>query len=393
MKNRGDGRIFQRRGSTFLWCAYYLRGKEYRESTGETDEKKAGKYLKRRLKEVGADQIGAKSFIGPQQERLTVSELLDALKADYGIREIDTPQFRSHLKHVRDHFGSMRAMDVTAEQVDRFIQERLEKYAPATINRSTQLLSQAYALAVERKRLASAPVIRHLSEAGNVRQGFFTDAEFRAVVEGLPEYLKDFASFAYYTGMRKGEVASLRWEDVEGDVISLRAENAKNGEARSVPLEGELAELIERRRTARRVKKGQAVMLAAWVFHRDGEAVGDFRKAWATACVIAGIGKLLCPVCDSPTDAERKCGKCSKTWQRDQLKYTGRCFHDFRRTAVRDMVRAGVPETVAMSISGHKTRSMFDRYNITNERDRREALRQTQEYRQQQAANQSARVQ
>jgi integrase len=72
-------------------------------------------------------------------------------------------------------------------------------------------------------------VIRHLSEAGNVRQGFFTEAEFRAVVGNLPDYLKDSATFAYYTGMRKGEVTSLRWEDVDGDVIRLQAENAKNG--------------------------------------------------------------------------------------------------------------------------------------------------------------------
>ena len=76
---RGNGRIFQRKGSAFLWCAYYLRGKEYRESTGETDPNKADKFLKRRLKEVGADQIGAKAFVGPQQQHIKISELLDAL--------------------------------------------------------------------------------------------------------------------------------------------------------------------------------------------------------------------------------------------------------------------------------------------------------------------------
>ena len=102
------------------------------------------------------------------------------------------------------------------------------------------MLGQAYTLAIERKHLSNAPKIRHLSEAGNLRQGLFSEPEFRAVVDTPPEYLKDFARFAYYTGMRKGEIASLRWEDLDGDVIRLRAENAKNGKARSVPIGGEL---------------------------------------------------------------------------------------------------------------------------------------------------------
>ncbi len=71
----------------------------------------------------------------------------------------------------------------------------------------------------------------------------------------LPEYLKDFILFAYITGMRRGEVQSLRWSDIHGDAITLRPENSKNSEARTIPLEGELGELIERRREARKVKK------------------------------------------------------------------------------------------------------------------------------------------
>ncbi|MGA2424848.1 MAG: hypothetical protein ABSG07_12660 [Terriglobales bacterium] len=119
----------------------------------------------------------------------------------------------------------------------------------------------------------------------------------------------------------------------------LRVENAKNGKARSVPIDGELEKLIERRRAARQVKTSSGVVLAALVFHHDSEAIADFRKAWATACVVAGLGKFTCPDCGQPVSG-RKCQECNT----DTLKYSGRLFHDFRRSAVRDMVRAGVPE-------------------------------------------------
>jgi len=356
---RGEGRIFERKASSVLWCSYYHRGKEYRESTGTADQHKAEKYLKRRLREVENDRDGIKQFIGPQAERIRVSELLDALEADYKLRGKDSPQFKVHLKAVRDYFGNWRAVELTSEAVDRFISELLEgdpeappskrrTKAPATVNRSTQLLAQAYKLAIERRRLSNAPVIRHLSERGNARQGFFGDAEFRSVVDNLPEYLRDFARFGYMTGWRRGEIDSLTWEDVDGDVIRLRGENSKNGEGRTITLDGELAELIERRKAARQVKTANGGMIAALVFHHDGEPIVDFRKAWATACKMANV--------------------------------QGKLFHDLRRTAVRNMVRAGVPERVAMSISGHKTRSIFDRYNIVSERDLREAMQRTQEY-------------
>lgn len=148
-----------------------------------------------------------------------------------------------------------------------------------------------------------------------------------------------------------------------------------------------------RRRAARQLpKQNSPVVLSALIFHRDGEPIGDYRKAWATACVMAGLGRLVCPQCKGLVDSDNKCVSCAKQWSRDRLKYKGRIFHDFCRTAVRDMVRAGVPETVATSISGHKTRSMFDRYNIHDERDQREALRATQSYREQQATQQREKL-
>jgi integrase len=146
-------------------------------------------------------------------------------------------------------------------------------------------------------------------------------------------------------------VFTPEWTDVDqrARVIRLRPEDSKNGQGCTLALEGDLWTIIQQCWTERTVpRKNNTTLISQYVFHHDGHAIVDIKKAWANACTAAGVGHRL--------------------------------FHDFRRTAIRNMVRAGVPETVAMKISGHKTRSVFDRYNITDERDLREAMQKTQAY-------------
>jgi len=211
------------------------------------------------------------------------------------------------------------------------------------------LLGQAFKVAVRKKKLSAAPYIPRLTELGNERQGFFETADFEAVAAKLPEYLQDFARFGFLTGWRKGSIESLRWSDVGEDVIYLRAENSKSRKAETMPLEGELGAIIERRRAAQMLKDENGTnRLAEFVFHSDGQPIGDFRKAWATACKKANVDHRL--------------------------------FHDLRRTASRNMIAAGVPQAVAMKITGHRTDSMFRRYAIVNEEQKREALAKTQQH-------------
>jgi integrase len=251
-------------------------------------------------------------------------------------------QFRSHLKPLRKAFGHLRALDVTAARIDRYVKHRLaDGKKPATVNRETQLLGQAFKLAQKHQFVQKVPHIRHLPER-NIRQGFFEQDEFEEVLKHLPDYLKDVVRFAYLSGWRKGEIAQLQWSDVDrkARVIRLRPDISKTDDGRILVLDEELWELIERRWWER--------ASVPWVFHRQGFQIGDFKKAWRTACKKADV--------------------------------PGKLFHDLRRTAVRNMVRAGVPERVAMAISGHKTRSIFDRYNIVDENDLREAMVKTRRY-------------
>jgi integrase len=185
-------------------------------------------------------------------------------------------------------------------------------------------------------KVAQVPYIPKLKE-NNVRKGFFERADFLPLREALPEHLKGFVTFAYHTGWRKSEIEELTWAQVnrlEGTVY-LNPGDTKNDEARSIYLDEELKAVIEKQWEARK----KNVNLPPYVFlNAEGDdRLKDFRKAWGTACEKIGRAGML--------------------------------FHDFRRSAVRNMVRSGIQEKVAMKISGHKTRAIFDRYNIVNDED------------------------
>jgi integrase len=140
----------------------------------------------------------------------------------------------------------------------------------------------------------------------------------------------------------------LKWSQVDlvRGIVRLEAGTTKNNDARTAYLDEELKEVFATQAKARK----KAGRLVPYVFPgKDGASrIKDIRRAWQAACGEAKIGRRL--------------------------------FHDFRRTAVRNMVRAGVPERVAMAISGHKTRSVFDRYNIVSEADLRLASQKQEAY-------------
>jgi hypothetical protein len=123
MRARGEGSIFLR--GRIYWICYYLRGKQFRESTQTSDEKEARKYLKNRLIDVGADQRGIKKFITPQNSRLTVHDLIEALRAKLELDCKLSPQNKCELDRIDTDFGTARANALTSEAIDAYINQRL----------------------------------------------------------------------------------------------------------------------------------------------------------------------------------------------------------------------------------------------------------------------------
>ncbi len=344
MRPRGQGRILQHREAGTWFIAFYWKGREVRESVArllakpprQVTKQDAVRALRRRMKEV----LGEK-FKGPEAERLTVRELLDDYERHLELRGCDVPSYKARFKQLTGDFGHVRIVHLTTSLIERWTEEALAiPMAPGTVNLSLAIFKAALNYGRKCGRVAALPYIP-LLRVQNARRGFFEPAQIEALIAALPDPLGDVVRFAYLTGWRRQEILGLQWSNIDlaGQVITLH--DSKNGDGRTVPLYGALGELVERRRARR--------ALSPWVFHRHGQPVRDFREAWLAACTATRL--------------------------------VGKLFHDLRRTAIRDLVRAGVPETVAMTISGHRSRATFDRYNISSEQDRAEALKRVEAYR------------
>jgi integrase len=342
------GMIYKR--GKIYWIKYYRNGKPYRESTRTTKESDAKRLLKKREGEISDGKLPGIYF-----DRVRFEELADDFLADYRINQKSIERAELSLRHLQKTFEGMRVTDIDTRKINAYIEKRItEGAANATVNRELAALKRMFTLGAEQTppKVNQVPHIPMLQE-NNVRKGFFEYGDFLALRKALPDYLKGFVTFAYKTGWRVSEITNLTWNqvDLEQGIVRLEVGDTKNKEGRTVYLDEELREIFNRQWEARKENE----RLIPYVFpNRDGnDRIRAFRKTWDKACRQAALGKRL--------------------------------FHDFRRTAARDMVRAGIPERVAMMVTGHKTRSVFERYNIVSDIDLRLAAAKREAYHQAQA--------
>jgi integrase len=344
---RKDGTI----GHTSVWwIKYYRDGRPIYESTETTKEKEGRDLLKLREGNVVRGEP-----VVPRQRRVTFDELAADVVTDYrvnGKRSLGDLERRITL-HLKPFFGGRRMADITTADVRRYSEMRLAELVKkgtttsnAQINRELAVLKRAFNLGLQAGKSLHKPYIPMLKEK-NTRAGFFEPEQFRAVqAQVLSTALRPVLHFAYITGWRtQSEVLPLQWRqaDFEAGTVRLDADTTKNGEGRLFPMTRELRALLEAQREYTRQVEREKGIICPWVFHREGKAIKSFRRAWRSACKKAGLPGMI--------------------------------PHDFRRTAVRKLVRAGIPERVAMTMTGHKTRSVFERYNIVSPGDLTEAAR------------------
>jgi integrase len=334
-----------RRGKNY-WIKYYKNGKPYAESTQSDKLEVAKRLLKKREGEIAQGKLP-----GVIYDRIKFDELAEDYLVDYRINGKRTVRKAERcVKYLLTEFGGMKAVDVTTSRIKRHVEKRMEAgISNATINRDLSAIKRMFNLAAKctPPKVSQVPYVPMLKE-NNVRKGFIEHEDFLALRDVLPEYLKPVLTFAYYTGWRRSEILGLKWKDInirEG-VARLEPGETKNDEGRTLYMEDELWDMMKDLYKQRRLD-------CLYVFQYNGKQISDFRGSWKRACKTIGLPGLL--------------------------------FHDLRRSGVRNMIRAGIPERVAMTISGHKTRSVFDRYNIVSQEDLKEAAKRRQSFSEQQA--------
>jgi integrase len=314
------------------YLKYYINGKPVVISAETEDYDEALSML--RTKMAQAVQQGE---FTEHPERVRMGQLFDLLLEFYRKHERRSTYDveRKIEKHLRPYFGKMKAVAVTSTVIGRYVGARRapkKRPANASINRELAYVRRAMKLGAQQDPplVLRVPHFEMLPE-DNVREGVVTHENYRAVRDALPGYARIALVIAYHTGSRKGELRRIQKDriDFKAKRIDLPGRTTKGKKARFLPIYGDMAAELEMAIAA-------GTKQCPYLIQSKGRPVHDWKKAWATACKAAGAESTL--------------------------------FHDLRRTALTNMIEAGLSEKEAMEISGHRTRAVFDRYHIVSDR-------------------------
>lgn len=367
----GQGSVYKK--GRIFWFQYQgPNGKRIQESSRSTKKGIALRLLQRR---IGNREIGAPVI--PRVEQYTFDEAAQAKIDDSTNRgHSSADELARRIKlHLLPHFGGRRLFGILGPDIRAFVAkrkadtivvrkqrtledgtvapERRKPVSNAEINRELEALKSIFRLAMKDGKLPQVPHIEKLEEH-NARKGFFEPAQFAAMLRHLPEELQPVLTFAYITGWRiASEVLKLEWRnvDLQSGEVRLDAGTTKNREGRVFVMTTALRLMLKAQHAKHEQLKKQGHVIIPYVFWR---MVADGRGGDKKPRRIKTITKAFKAACEAAN-------------------VFGRIPHDLRRTAVRNLDRAGVSRSVAMAMVGHKTESIYRRYRIVDGADLRQA--------------------
>jgi integrase len=373
----GDGCVYRQGGRRIWWMAWYETVRQpdgitkcvrHYESTGTDDKKEAQRRLRAKLQLVGGRRPTVTdprkvSYEDLRQNLLDycVANSIRSLKKDrQGNITLNT------LPRLDSFFGGWRAREIQVAHLKRFRAEgKRDGLSDTRLNRYMATLRKMFRQGIKDELItgeeepAYFPMTKEPNEA--VGALFIEPVWYAPLRKVLKEPLRNAFTLAYHAAIRVGELQRLRWQDVDLNkrIVRLPGQSTKTSKQRLVGLPADFD-----------LKPGKADEL---IF-----PLGDCRERWRTACVKVGAGYYECRACGARC-AGRKCPTHGKQPTK-RLRYRGITLRHTRHTAARNMSEAGLEEKRIMEITGHATRSMFDRYNIGKERDVAEARDRMEEF-------------
>jgi len=355
----GDGGLIKIDGCRYWYAQYYQDGRQIRVST-KTEVKAEASATLRKL--MGDRDNGLAPVT--DMRRLRYADLRAALIDSYVAQgnkslksKADGSETIAGLTALDEFFGfksgvidgkmtvtgkGFSVAQMTTDAARRFVRQRRDAgTGNAAVNRSLAALRRMLKIAKRDKKIHDVPFIEFQKEPP-ARTGFLTLDKFDELLKLLPTHLRPLITLLYYCGTRIGEALQIQWSQVNLDsrLIRLEPEQTKTSEARVLPLPSVLVGMLK----SIEPKTASSAARTGKVF--DGT---NLRKEWMTACAACGLGS-----------------KIEVEGRKYDPRYDGLTLHDLRRSAVRNLINAGVRERVAMQITGHKTRSVFDRYHIVS---------------------------
>jgi integrase len=343
----GSGTLFQRGKKGIWYYQAYVDGCQVGPiSSGSTRREDAQRELDKFLGQRTRGELA------PSSKGLTVGRLIDDFLAhadadlEVGTRRMYHSGLDLHIKPFFGHLPPQKlSTDMLREYREKRSRERAKKYSKTgsfslekrvsqtTINRELAGLRGAlhYALKTNSKLHFPVPYFPMHKEK-NVRTGFLREGKFQELYDALPYAgAKALAAASFYTGVRKGELTKVNWDQVDFEVGVIALYETKNDETRAVPI---VPGLMEDSLHVAREERDTFYPECEAVFAYEGQRLVDLKRAWKTACEKAKVDGLL--------------------------------FHDMRRSANRNMRDAGLPQPMRMKIMGHRTASMDRRYGIVD---------------------------
>jgi len=339
-RSRGDGGI-EKIGRFYHFTYYNLNGKQVRRSSKSKLKSVAIEMLRQAREQLGKGIEPGVSRKAKYEDirAILVTDYVSSGKATLDEGDTLIAGRRGLLKPLDDYFGGMNVASITTDVIRDFSAKRMEGgVSGSTVNRNLAMLRRMLKLAEREGKVSNVPYFPMQKES-EPRQGFVERLEFEKLRAEMAEHLHPALTFCYETGCRTGAMEKVIWPwvNLAEKEINFPSGVLKNRKPLIVPLSDELVGMLKKK------------------FQGNGPVfeIRNFRREWNRACVKCGLGE-----------------KTGKAW----FQYKGLVPHDFRRSAVRNLVSAGVDTATAMKITGHRTLHVFLRYNIISTGQLHEAM-------------------